>query len=90
MRSRSCSAVRRDWRRSPDPYSGGTTAVGVLYRSDALHALTPAGEAESPCKDHTGVCAAVLLDAVGVTRDAIIAGVRPAAQSARSDLDVDD
>ena len=37
-----------------------------------------------------GVCAAVLLDAVGVTRDAIIAGVRPAAQSARSDLDVDD
>lgn len=106
---------------------GGTTAVGVLYRSDALHALTPAGEAESPCKDRTGVCAAVLLDAVGVTRDAIIAdytasathlagpwldaitheitrfgveitpalaeliaGVRPAAQSARSDLDVDD
>lgn len=92
----------------------------MLYRSDALHALTPAGEAESPCKDHTGVGAAVLLDAVGVTRDAIIAdytrerdaraasatttsrpsappsppeliaGVRPAAQSARSDLDVDD
>lgn len=67
---------------------GGTTAVGVLYRSDALHALTPAGEAESPCKDRTGGCAAVLLDAVGVTRSSRT--VRPAAQSARSDLDVDD
>lgn len=27
------------------PAAGGTTANGVLYRSDALHALTPAGEA---------------------------------------------
>ncbi|WP_439592737.1 tyrosine-protein phosphatase [Microbacterium sp.] len=28
------------------PTSGDPTAYGVLYRSDALHALTPAGEAE--------------------------------------------
>jgi protein-tyrosine phosphatase len=28
------------------PTSGQPTAYGVLYRSDALHALTPAGEAE--------------------------------------------
>lgn len=30
---------------------GGTTAAGVLYRSDALHALTPAGEAELAASD---------------------------------------
>lgn len=33
------------------PTAGGPTAYGVLYRSDALHALTPAGEAELAASD---------------------------------------
>lgn len=33
------------------PTSGEPTAYGVLYRSDALHALTPAGEAELAASD---------------------------------------
>ncbi len=33
------------------PASAGPTAYGVLYRSDALHALTPAGEAELAASD---------------------------------------
>ncbi|MET0297607.1 MAG: tyrosine-protein phosphatase [Microbacterium sp.] len=33
------------------PTAGEPTAYGVLYRSDALHALTPAGEAELAASD---------------------------------------